>query len=499
MALPVLSPQEAAELISHGQSIGFSGFTSAGAPREIPLALAARARQEHEAGRPFQVGVVTGASTGDSLDGALARAQAISWRTPFQSHPDLRKLINADRVRFFDQHLSMLAQSARYGTLGKFAWAIVDACEVSAEGEITLTSSVGASPTFLQLADKVLIELNDYHPPELRGLHDILEPLDPPHREPIPLRRCADRIGQPTVKIDPKKIVGVVRSRHADEVKPFKPVDDVTRLIGENVANFLAGELRAGRIPSGFLPIQAGVGNVSNAMLSALAEHPDIPDFEMFTEVVQDSCIPMLESGRLRFASSCALTLTPPVMERVYADLAFFRDKLVLRPQEITNHPELIRRLGLISLNTALEADIFGNVNSTHVMGQSMVNGIGGSGDFTRNAYLSVFVCPSTAKGGAISTIVPLATHIDHNEHSVQVIVTEHGVADLRNTTPQERATMIVERCAHPDYRPLLREYFANIRHRGHTPQNLSTAFALHEQYAHTGDMRHTELVNYFR
>lgn len=499
MPFSVLDPHEAAELISHGQTIGFSGFTSAGAPREIPLALAAKAQREHEAGRPFQVGVVTGASTGDSLDGALARANAISWRTPFQSHPDLRALINKDKVRFFDQHLSMLAQSARYGTLGKFSWAIVDACDLTDDGEIVLTSSVGASPTFLQLADKVLVELNTYHPPELRGLHDIIEPLDPPHREPLLLRRTPDRIGQPTVKIDPKKIVGVVRSHHPDEVKAFKPVDDVTRRIGENVANFLAGELRAARIPAGFLPIQAGVGNVSNAVLGALAAHPDIPDFEMFTEVVQDSCIPMIESGRLAFASSCALTLTPPVMERVYGNLSFFRDRLVLRPQEITNHPELIRRLGVISLNTALEADIFGNVNSTHVLGQSMVNGIGGSGDFTRNAYLSIFVCPSTAKGGAISAIVPLATHIDHNEHSVQVIITEHGVADLRNTTPAERARMVVQRCAHPDYRPLLSDYYANILHRGHTPQTLSTAFALHEQYAHSGDMRHTELIDYFR
>lgn len=499
MTFPILTPEEAADLISHGETLGFSGFTSAGAPRDIPLALAARAKAEHAAGRPFQVGVVTGASTGDSLDGALARENAISWRTPFQSNPALRELINQDKVRFFDQHLSMVAQSARYGIMGKFSWAIVDACALSADGEIVLTSSVGASPTFLRLADKVLVELNSYHPPELRGFHDIMEPLDPPHREPIPLRHVSDRIGQPTVRIDPKKIVGVVRSHHPDEVKPFKPGDAVTQQIGENVANFLAGELRAGRIPGGFLPLQAGVGNVSNAMLSALAGHPDIPNFEMFTEVVQDSCIPMIESGRLTFASSCALTLTPPVMEKVYAHLDFFRPHLVLRPQEITNHPELIRRLGLISLNTALEADIFGNVNSTHVMGQSMVNGIGGSGDFTRNAYLSIFVCPSTARGGTISTIVPLVTHVDHNEHSVQVIATEHGVADLRNTTPSERARLVVERCAHPDYRPLLLDYFRNILHRGHTPQTLSTAFALHEQYAHTGDMRHTDLINYFR
>ncbi len=489
---PLLEADEAAAMVRHGETIGCSGFTSSGAPKEIPLALARRARAEHAAGRPFQLGVVTGASTGDTLDGALAEAEAISWRTPFQSHPALRALINADKVRFFDQHLSMVAQSARYGFMGKFSWAIVEASAIDADGSVVLTSSVGASPTFLRIADKVLIELNSYHPPELRGMHDIFEPEDPPFRAPIPLRRVSDRIGSPVARVDPEKIAGIVRSNRPDEVGTFRAVDAVTRRIGENVAEFLAGELRAGRIPAGFLPVQAGVGNVSNAVLGAMADHPDIPNFEMFTEVVQDSCIPMMESGRLAFASSCSLTLSPPVMERVYRELDYFRSRIVLRPQEITNHPELVRRLGVISLNTALEADIFGNVNSTHVMGQSLVNGIGGSGDFTRNAYLSIFFCPSTAKNGVISAIVPLATHIDHNEHSVQVIVTEQGVADLRNTSPPERARRVVECCAHPSYRDLLLDYFANI-HRGHTPQTLGTAFALHEQYLRSGDMRHTE------
>lgn len=495
---PRLTADEAAGLVAHGETIGFSGSTATGAPKEISLALAARARADHAAGRPFKVAVITGASTGDSLDGALAEADAISWRTPFQSHPALRRLINAEKVRFFDHHLSAVAQSARYGFLGKFSWAIVEVCDLSADGELVLTSSVGASPTFLHLADRVLLEVNAYHPPELRGLHDILEPKDPPDREPLMLRRVSDRIGHPTVRVDPKKIAGVVFSRRPDEVQPFKPPTAVTGRLAAHVGEFLVAELRSGRLPPGFLPVQTGMGNIANTVLAALGDHPGIPNFEVFAEVVQDACIPLLENGRVPFASSSALTLTPPVMEHVYAHWDFFRSRLVLRPQEISNHPELVRRLGVISINTALEVDIFGNVNSTHIMGRGLVNGIGGSGDFTRNAYLSLMVCASTADNGAISAVVPLATHIDHNEHSVQVIVTEHGVADLRNTTPPERARLIVEQCAHPDYRPLLLDYFANI-HRGHTPQTLSTAFALHEQYLHTRDMRHTNLVDYFR
>lgn len=101
-------------------------------------------------------------------------------------------------------------------------------------------------------------------------------------------------------------------------------------------------------------------------------------------------------------------------------------------------------------MNTALEADIFGNVNSTHVTGTKMMNGIGGSGDFTRNAYLSIFTCPSTAKGGKISAIVPMVSHLDHSEHSVQVLITEQGVADLRGKSPIQRAHAINRKLRSP-------------------------------------------------
>jgi acyl-CoA hydrolase len=263
----------------------------------------------------------------------------------------------------------------------------------------------------------------------------------------------------------------------------------VTTKIGRNVAGFLAGELKAGRINKEFLPLQSGVGDIANAVLFAMGEHPDIPAFEMYTEVVQDSVVRLMREGKVKFASSCSLTLSPDLLRGVYDDLEFFRSRLVLRPQEITNQPEIIRRLGLISINTAVEVDVFGNVNSTHLFGRSMVNGIGGSGDFTRNAFISIFTCPSTQKGGKISTIVPLVSHMDHSEHSVQVVVTEHGVADMRGKDPHERAHILVEVCAHPDYREDLICYFDHTQ-EAHTPQVLQAAFAMHEHYLRTGSMR---------
>ncbi len=209
----------------------------------------------------------------------------------------------------------------------------------------------------------------------------------------------------------------------------------------------------------------------------------------MYTEVIQDAVIELLEKERVTFASSCSLTVTNQVLQKVYDNLDWFRSRIVLRPQEISNNPEVIRRLGIISINTAIEVDIFGNVNSTHVMGRKLMNGIGGSGDFTRNAYLSTFTCPSTAKGGKITTIVPLVTHVDHSEHSVQIIATEQGLADLRGKSPYQRAIEIINHCAHPEFRELLMSYLTIVE-GGYTPHTLSAAFRLHEQFQRTGDMR---------
>ncbi len=487
--LPVLTAEEAAEMVQHGDIIGFSGFTPAGAAKEIPKEIARRASSEHEDGRDFKIGVVTGASTGDSLDGELARANAILYRTPYQSDKYLRASINKGETRFFDMHLSMLPQFTRYGFLGKLRFAIIEAAAVSDDGEIILTTSVGATNTFCNVAEKILIEVNAQHPEELYGLHDIYEPMDPPHRREIPVYACSDRIGSPILKVDPKKIAGIVYTNGPDEVGAFKEPDETTKQIGANVAAFMAHELKCGRIPSDFLPIQSGVGNIANAVLGALGDNQDIPPFEMFSEVIQDSVISLMKSGKIDFASGTSLTLSPDILEEVYSDLPFYKERMLLRPQEISNHPEVVRRLGILSINTAIEADIWGNINSTHIMGSNLMNGIGGSGDFTRNAYISIFTCPSTAKGGALSTIVPMVAHLDHSEHSVQAIITEQGIADLRCKDPLERAREIIDNCAHPDYKEQLHGYLKHAKD-GHTPQTLQTVFAMHQAFMEKKDMR---------
>ena len=493
MPFAKLTPEEAAALVSHGDIIGFSGFTPAGAAKAVPKAIAARARAEHEAGRPFKVGVITGASTGPSLDGELARADAVLFRTPYQSNADLRKKINSGEVQFFDMHLSQLPQTVRYGFLGRLKFAVIEACEVFPGGEIVLTTSVGASPTFCNVADKIIIELNRAQSPALLGMHDIYEPKDPPYRREIPVYSVRDRIGSTVVKVDPSKIVGIVETNQADESGGFEESNEVTQRIGQNVAAFLAGERRRGTIPAPFLPIQSGVGNIANAVLAAMGENSDIPPFEMYSEVLQDAVFKLIKSGKLTFASTTAITVRPEMSKEFYDNLDFYRSRIVLRPQEVSNHPEVVRRLGIISINAALEADLFGNINSTHVLGTSMMNGIGGSGDFTRNAFISIFVCPSLQKGGKISTIVPLVSHADHSEHSVQVIITDQGIADLRGKSPHERAKLIADQCAHPEFRDALHHY-VELSRSGQTPQSLSKAFAFHQHFMNTGDMRGVKL-----
>ncbi|MBQ2441680.1 MAG: acetyl-CoA hydrolase/transferase family protein [Paludibacteraceae bacterium] len=489
MALKFMTAQEAAEFVNNGDIVGMGGFTPAGAPKDVPTAIAHKAEKLHAEGKPFKIGMYTGASTGDSCDGMLARAQAVEFRTPYQSTKDMRAELNKQNVHYFDLHLSELAQNIRYGFLPKPDVAIVEACIVTEDGEIVPTAGVGNMTTFCHLADKIIVELNEAMPACMRGLHDIYEPADPPYRKEIPIYKPSDRIGSDCIKVDPKKIVAVVKTNRPNEVGKFTELDETTKRIGDNVAAFLEGEMKSGRIPKSFLPIQSGVGNIANAVLGALGENPHIPAFEMYTEVIQDSVVGLLKEGRVKFASGCSLTIGADKLQDIVDHIDFFRDKIVLRPQELSNNPELIRRMGLITINTALEADIFGNINSTHVLGTKMMNGIGGSGDFTRNAYVSIYTTPSTAKDGAISAIVPMVSHMDHSEHSVKILITENGIADLRGKSPIQRAHEIIENCVADEYKDLLRSYLKTCS-TAHTPHNLHKAFNMHEAFAELGDMR---------
>ncbi|MCL2495825.1 MAG: acetyl-CoA hydrolase/transferase family protein [Clostridiales bacterium] len=487
----VITAAAAAAMIQDGMLVGTSGFTPSGYPKAIPLALAKRVK---ESGEQVKIAVMTGASVGVELDDVLTEAGIMVRRSPYQTSKTLRKSLNtAGGVEFFDEHLSRHTQNVRYGFYGEMDFAIVEACAITEDGHIVPTTSVGASPSFVQAAKKVLVELNIAQPLALEGMHDIYIPAKPPACLPIPLKRVTDRIGTPYIPCGPEKIVGIVISDIPDEVRPLNEPDDTAEAIAGHITEFLGREVRAGRLPKDLLPIQSGVGSVANAVLFNLA-HSEFENLEFFSEVIQDAAFDLLDSGKFVVASGTALTPSPKCLKRFYDNIEFYRQRIILRPQEVSNNPEIARRLGVIAMNTAIEADIYGNVNSTHIMGTRLMNGIGGSGDFARSAYLSIFMTASTAKGGNISSIVPMCSHVDHTEHDVYVIATEQGLADLRNTSPRERALKIIHNCAHPDYRPLLLDYYqralaATKNGACHTPHLLSEALSWHERFNQTGAM----------
>ncbi|MGX5663222.1 acetyl-CoA hydrolase/transferase family protein [Diaphorobacter nitroreducens] len=491
LAQKIMSAAEAAALIPAGANIGMSGFTGAGYPKQVPQALAARIEAEHAAGRPFQVNVWTGASTAPELDGALAKVNGIHQRLPFQSDPICRDKINAGEVHYLDIHLSHVAQHAWFGFLGPMQVAVVEVLGILPDGRLIPSAAVGNNKTWLEIADKVILEVNSLPPIEMEGMHDIYYGTAiPPRRQPIHLTQATERIGEPYLRVDPSKVIAVVQTHQRDRDTAFAKPDAVSNQIAAHIIDFLAHEVKVGRLPKNMLPLQSGVGNVANAVLTGLLDGP-FDELLGFTEVLQDGMLELIKRGKMTAASATAISLSSEALKDFNEHIAFYRDRIVLRPQEISNHPELVRRLGVIAMNAMIEADIYGNINSTHVMGSAMMNGIGGSGDYARNGYLSFFVTPSVAKGGKVSCIVPMVSHVDHTEHDTQIIVTEQGLADLRGLSPRQRAQVIIDKCAHPDFRPLLQDYFDRARSKGaqHTPHILGEALSWHERCLATGSM----------
>jgi succinyl-CoA:acetate CoA-transferase len=484
----IVSADQAAQLIKDGMIVGMSGFTRAGDAKAVPLAMARRARTD-----PFQITLVTGASLGKDVDRVLTEAHILKRRMPFQADRTLRTAINNGEVMFVDQHLSETVEHLRSGQLGPMNYAIIEAAAITEDGGIVPTTSVGNSTSFAALAENLIIEINLSQPLELEGLHDIYTPTRRPAREPIPVIACDSRIGLTEMRVDPAKIAAIVITEQSDSAATLDAPSAETDAIANHLIAFLVRECGEGRLNLSVNPLQAGIGNISNAVLAGLASGP-FDHLQMYSEVLQDSTFALLDSGKLAFASGSSITLSEAYAAKVFANLGHYKDRLVLRPQEISNHPEVIRRLGIVAINTALEFDIYGNVNSTHVNGTEMVNGIGGSGDFARNAYLSIFVAKSLAKDGAISSVVPMVSHVDHTEHDVDILVTENGLADLRELAPRERATAIIANCVHPSYRGQLADYYSRaLVQGGHTPHLLDEALSWHQRRKQTGTMRADE------
>lgn len=481
----VITAEQAAQLFKNGMIVGSSGFTKAGDSKVVLPALAERAKTD-----PLKITLITGASLGHGTDGKLAEAGVLAKRMPFQVDRILRGKINTGEVLFIDQHLSETAELLHNKNLAAVDIAVLEVAAIEADGSIIPTTSVGNSATFAALAKHVILEINTAVPMEIRGIHDIYQAEDYPRRNVIPIVAPENKIGRKTIALDPSKVVGIVFTDIEDSPADIAEPDTKTTAIASHILNFFEKEVEMGHLSSSLLPLQAGIGKVANAVLMGFKDS-NFRNLTMFSEVLQDSTFDLIDAGVMDFASASSITVSKPCYDRVFGNLNKYRDKMVLRPQNISNTPGLIRRLGVIAINTAIEFDIYGNVNSTHISGTNIMNGIGGSGDFARNAYLSIFVTQAASKEDRISHVLPMVSHVDHTEHDVDILVTDIGLADLRGLAPRERAQVIIDNCVHPDYKEQLQDYYDRARERGgHTPHILEEAFSWHVNLRNQGSMK---------
>jgi succinyl-CoA:acetate CoA-transferase len=469
--LAVVDAEAAAEVVPEEATLVTSGFGSVGYPKAVPAALA-------RSGRELSLTVVSGGSAGEAIDVDLVEAGAVERRIPYQAERPAREAINDGEIAFHDRHIAALGDDVAYGGLVDADLAVVEAVAVG-EDWFVPAMSVGPVPAFVRAADRLIVEVNDVPPLALARLHDIHRREPPPDREPIPLSEPGERVADAKVRFDPGKLAAVVRTSRADKAYSFRDPTADDRAIAANLGDFLAREVERNPILADRITLQFGVGSLGNALMGELSGM-EFGDREVvyFGELIQDGLVEMVDEGALTVASATAMAVTPECQRRVFDDVERYAERMVLRPSFVSNAAETVDRFGVVGVNSALEVDVYGNANSTHVNGSHLLNGIGGSGDFNRNSPLAITALPSTAKGGEISRVVPMVPHPDHTEHDIDVIITEQGVADLRGLDPRERAELLVAECAHPDVRPALRSYLERAEAGGgHVPHDLETAF----------------------
>jgi len=480
-------------------NVGWSGFTPVGYPKVVPIALADHVEKNNLHGK-WKFNVFAGASVGSETEDRWATLDMIDRRWPYQTGKNIAKGINSGKIKFGDKHLSMFPQDLKYGFYtkddgGKLDIAVIEASAITEDGNIILTGAVGAAPEIIDYADKIIVEINTGLP-SFEGMHDILVSDLPPERKVIPITDLRQRVGTPYVPTDKSKIIAIVESTLPDNGRALRGTDDVAQAIADNIIEFFENEVKAGRLPDNLLPLQSGVGSIANAVVGGLVSSP-FENLTVYTEVLQDTFLPFLDSGKCEYINCTSLSLSNEGFEEWWQKFDQYKEMVLMRPQQISNNPEVIRRLGVIGMNTPVEFDIFGHANSTSVGGSKMINGIGGSGDFIRNSYISIMHCPSVRPSKTdefgISGVVPKVPHVDHTEHDIDVLVTEQGLADLRGLAPKDRAREIINKCAHPTYKDYLLEYLERAEKatgNAHEPQMLDEAYNLHLSLAQNGTMR---------
>ncbi len=477
----VTTAEEAAASIGNGVTVAMSGYAMAGYPKAVVEALV----QRKQNGEDLSFELITGANV-PWLDEKLGAAELVSRRAPMVASRTLAAQANNGSLRYVEQQMSKMPRLLRNRSFGRIDVAVVEALGFDEDGNLIPTSSIGMTHYLMDAATEIIVEVNTAQPEVLRELHDVYIPAAAPDTQPIPLVRTSQRIGKSGIPVDPKKIRYIVETDIPERTGPQPSGTAVTKTIADHLFNFLELEVhKTGHLP----PIQTGFGSLADSIADAF-QQSSFRDLQFFCGGITEPVLELLASGKATALSAGGLGMSERV-EQILHDTPNLREHLVIRNGDITNNAEVIGRLGLVALNTALEIDVYGNVNSSHIAGSRVVNGIGGGASFAQNAGLSVVLIPSTAKGGAISNIVPMVSHQDIGEHDVDIVVTEHGIADLRGLDDGERADAIVTHCASEPYRGQLAAYLQTAREQcgGHHPQLPEAAFGWYRRLNEEGTM----------
>jgi succinyl-CoA:acetate CoA-transferase len=469
-----VSAEQAANEVEASDVVLVSGFGGVGYPKQVPEALA-------DDDRALDLTVISGGGVGGEIDEALIESGDMTRRYPFQTRAKSRAAINAREVAFHDRHISRFGDEVRLGEFGPPVVAIVEAVAVG-DGWLVPSTSIGHTPSFVAAADRLVVEVNATQPRALEAVHDIHERALPPNRDPIALADPTSRIANGRITFDPETLIGVVETDREDDPYEFRDPTETDLSVAANLGAFIERELASNPVLAERVCLQFGVGSLGNALMGEL-DGVEFGDREViyFGEVVQDGLLDALDAGVLSGVSATSLALSIEGQRRLFDDIEQYAESVVLRPADVSNAPALIDRFGVVGINSAIDVDLTGNANATHIGGRQVVSGIGGGGDFNRNCRLGIIALPSTAAGGEVSRIVPQVPHVDHTEHDHSVIVTEYGIADLRGLSPVERMDALIE-VAHPDFRAGLRAYRTRaLDTDGHVPVDFEAAVSWFE------------------
>ena len=471
------------KFVAGSKAIAISGMTGTGYPKVVPRAMS---EYVERTGEKFDVVVYGAGTVGVDLEEYLSRI-GIRRRFPIGASAEVtRKLVNSREFEAYDMWLTEYSRWLRDDVLTRrfsgIDIAIVEATGVTEEG-LVLGTSVDAIPVFIEKARGVIVELSLVKPYML-GLHDIYVPKI---NEVIPVRSVLDRIGDRVVKIPKSKVMAVVPSTIDDQRGAYSPGGDIDRRVVENIVDFLSKEASEDpNLRTDYVTLQPAAGPIASLLADRI--HEIGFSLSIWGEIASVRWLKTL-NGNVKAISGSAIYTLPGderLREEFYENIDEFKDRVVLRPQAISNSPEIISRFYHINVQQAIEVDVYGQVNITYI-GDRFIVGVGGSGDHAKASYITIVALPSIT-GSGLPRVVPLVYHVDLVDHDVDIIVTDQGWADLRGLSPLEKARAIIEECAHPSYKDMLWDYLETVvKKTGHRPVDLRKAVEFREKLFTSG------------